>query len=419
MASELLKGFRMLDLTDEKGALCGKIFADLGAEVIKVEPPGGCSTRSIPPFLKDVPGSDRGLYAIAYHAGKKSVTANLDSADGRAVVAELAAKADFLVESYPVGYLDSIGLGYDPLAAANARLIYTSITPFGDKGPGRDYKWADIISWAAGGAMYMMGEEGRPPLEMSMPQAGLHAGGEASVSSLIAHWPRQVDGQGQRIVVDMQACIVWTLMNEQAMPILHGDHIRRTGVYTGSKDTKRKMVYQCKDGHISSLIAGGGIGGASTTALVKWMAEKGFAADWMLAKDWTTWVPGMFMALTDRDRFEISDLEDRIQRFFMTMTKKEIYEQTLKRRILLGPVATVADIAEDPQLKAREYFIEVEHDTVGRKITMPGAFAKLSVTPIGPPARAPRIGENNEEIYRGLLGMSAARIAELRAAGAI
>jgi benzylsuccinate CoA-transferase BbsE subunit len=419
MASELLKGFRMLDLTDEKGALCGKIFADLGAEVIKVESPGGCSTRSIPPFLEDVPGLDRSLYAIAYHAGKKSVTANLEAADGRAIVAELAAKVDFLVESYPVGFLDSIGLGYEQLAARNARLIYTSITPFGDKGPGRDYKWADIITWAAGGAMYMMGEEGKPPLEMSMPQAGLHAGAEASVSSLIAHWPRQVDGLGQRIVVDMQACIVWTLMNEQAMPILHGDHIRRTGVYTGSKDTTRKMVYRCKDGHISSLIAGGALGGASTNALVTWMAEKGFAADWMVEKDWTTWVPGMFMALTDRDRFEISDLEDRIQRFFMTMTKKEIYEQTLKRRILLGPVATVADIADDPQLKAREYFVEVEHDTLGRKLTMPGAFAKLSVTPIGPPARAPQVGESNEEIYHGLLGMSAERIVELRASGAI
>jgi benzylsuccinate CoA-transferase BbsE subunit len=419
MASELLKGFRMLDLTDEKGALCGKIFADLGAEVIKVEPPGGCSTRSIPPFLEDQPGPDRSLYAIAYHAGKRSVTANLESADGRAIVADLAAKTDFLVESYPLGYLDSIGLGYDKLAAANPRLIYTSITPFGDKGPGRDYQWADIITWAAGGAMYMMGEEGKPPLEMSLPQAGLHAGGEAAVSSLIAHWPRQVDGQGQRIVVDMQACIVWTLMNEQAMPILHGDHIRRTGVYTGSKDTRRKMVYQCKDGHISSLIAGGTLGGASTKALVTWMAEKGFAADWMIEKDWTAWVPGMFMALTDRDKFEIADLEDRIQRFFMTMTKKEIYEQTLKRRILLGPVATVADIAEDPQLKARDYFVEVEHDTLGRKLAMPGAFAKLSATPIGAPWRAPRIGENNDEIFRGLLGMSAERIAELRASGAI
>jgi benzylsuccinate CoA-transferase BbsE subunit len=419
MASELLKGFRMLDLADEKGALCGKIFADMGAEVIKIEPPRGCSTRTIPPFLEDLPGPDRSLYAIAYHAGKKSVTANLDSPEGREIIEKLAAKSDFLVEAYDRGYLESLGLGYAALAKKNPRLIYTSVSPFGDTGPARDYKWADIISWAAGGAMYMMGEEGKPPLQMSLPQAGLHAGGEASVAAMLAHQARERDGLGQQIVVNMQACIVWTLMNEQAMPILHGDHIQRTGVFTGSKDTRRKMVYRCKDGHISTLIAGGSLGGASTMALVAWMNEAGFAAQWMVEKDWAAWVPGMFMALTERDHFEINDLEERIQKFFLTMSKKEIYDGTLKRRILLAPVATAADIAADPQLKAREYFVQVEHDTLGRKMTLPGAFAKLSRTPIGPPARAPKIGEHNREIYGGLLGLSDARQNELRAAGAI
>src|SRR5215469_8673947 len=106
MGSDLLKGFRMLDLADEKGALCGKIFADMGAEVIKIEPPAGCSTRSIPPFLDDTPGPDRSFYAIAYHAGKKSVTLNLESADGRALFPALARTADFMVESFPLGHMD-------------------------------------------------------------------------------------------------------------------------------------------------------------------------------------------------------------------------------------------------------------------------------------------------------------------------
>src|SRR5262245_55635978 len=171
MGSELLRGFRMLDLADEKGALCGKMFADMGAEVIKVEPPAGCSTRAIPPFLENQPGPDRSLYAIAYHAGKKSVTTNLEDEAGRALVADLAAKSDFLVESWRPGYLDSIGLGFDDLARHNRRLIHTSITPFGDSSPARDYHWADIITWAAGGMMYMMGQEGKPPLQMSLPQA--------------------------------------------------------------------------------------------------------------------------------------------------------------------------------------------------------------------------------------------------------
>src|SRR5260370_18635613 len=176
MGCELLKGFRMLALTDEEGAMCGKMFADMGAEVIKVEPPQGCATRRIPPFLNDQPGPDASAYFLAYQAGKRSITLNLESADGRRLLSDLAAKADFLVQSRPRGYLESIGLGYDALAAINPRLIYTSITPFGDRGPGRDYQAADINIWAAGGNMYLMGQPGTPPLQISLPQAGLPAG---------------------------------------------------------------------------------------------------------------------------------------------------------------------------------------------------------------------------------------------------
>jgi benzylsuccinate CoA-transferase BbsE subunit len=419
MPSELLSGLRLLDLTDEKGALAGKIFADLGAEVIKVEPPEGCSTRRIPPYLDDVRDPEHCLYSLAYHAGKKSITANLDRAEGRELIANLAAHADFLVESHPAGYLDSIGLGYQALAQRNRRLIYTSITPFGDAGPGKNYNWADIVTWAAGGMMYMMGEEERPPLQMSLPQAGLHAGAEAAVASLLAHYPRQSDELGQRIVVNMQACIVWTLMNEQAMPLLHGNHLLRTGVFVGSADARRKMVYECKDGFVSTLIAGGVTVGGSTRALIEWMGERGPVPDWMRAKDWISWVPGVFMKLTDEDHREIAELEGTIQNFFLTMTKREIYAEALKRRIFLAPVSNAADIADDEQLKARDFWVTVPHDTLGRSLTFPGAFAKMSATPIVSITRAPRIGEHNDEIYRGLLGLAPARIASLRAMGAI
>ncbi len=406
----------MLDLADEKGAMCGKIFADLGAEVIKVEPLAGCSTRRIPPFLEDEVGTDRSLYFIAYQAGKKSVTANLESADGRALVAELAEKCDFLVESFQLGYLESIGLGYEALAKINSRLVYTSITPFGDKGPAKDYKWADIITWAAGGMMYLMGEEGKPPIEMALPQAGLHAGAEAAVASLIAHYPREIDGLGQRVIVNMQACIVWTLMNEQAMPILHGDHLRRSGMYAGSLGVRRKMVFRCKNGYISSVIGAG----PTTKNLIDWVMEAGFGADWMKKMDWNTWTPGLFMKPTEEDLANITDMEDRIEKFFMTMTKEEIYAQTLKRRLLLAPVATEADIARDVQLKARNYFVPVDYgDTLGRTLTMPGPFAKLSATPIQISQRAPRLGEHNDQVYGELLGRTAKQLTELRAIGAI
>ena len=125
----------------------------------------------------------------------------------------------------------------------------------------------------------------------------------------------------------MQACIVWTLMNEQAMPILHGNHLWRTGVFVGSVDARRKMVFDCKDGHISILIAGGTTFGNSTKALIEWMREKGFGSDWMITMDWISWTPGVFMKTTEQDHNEIDDLETTIQSFLMTMTKHEIYAQ--------------------------------------------------------------------------------------------
>ena len=419
MGSELLKGFRMLDLADEKGALCGKIFADLGADVIKVEPPEGCATRAIPPFLEDIAGPDRSLYALAYHAGKRSVTLKLENADGRALLMELAKNADFLVESFPVGRMDEIGLGYETLAKLNPRLIYTSITPFGDAGPAKSYKAADIVTWAAGGMMSLMGVEGKPPIQMSQPQAGLHAGAEAAVASLIAHYPREIEGLGQHAVVDMQACVVWTLMNEQAMPLLHGDYLRRSGVFTGAIGGRRKTVFKCKDGYVSGLLAGG-VYLPSTNAIIAWMKEEGAAPDWLAQEGGLkSLTPGAFMSAKPGDLSELDRAENALERFFMTKTKHEIWENILKRRILAAPVATVADIASDPQLKDRGYFVEVESKALGRKLTLPGPFAKLSRTPLGPAGAAPQIGEHNRDVYCGLLGLSESQLIKLQAAGAI
>jgi len=419
MRSELLNGLRMLDLTDEKGALCGKIFADMGAEVIKVEPPDGCPTRRIPPFLDDEPGLDRSLHFLAFQAGKRSVTLNLETADGRELLKELTKRSDFLVESFPLGRMESLGLGYDALAQLNPRLIQASITPFGDKGPGKDYKAADIVSWASGGAMFMMGDEGKPPIQMSEPQAWLHAGAEAAVASMIAHYPRQIDGQGQHIVVNAQACIVWTLMNEQAMPLLHGDYLRRSGVFTGAIGGRRKTVYQCKDGHLSFLIAGGAYFN-STNAVIAWMKEEGAAPEWLTREGGLkSLTPSGFMSASAADLKELDDTEEAVQRFFLTKTKKELWENILKRRLFGAPVANAADIAGDPQLKSRDYFVTVDHAGLGRTFTMPGAFAKMSETPVGPQGAAPQLGQHNHDVYGGLLGLSAAEIVELRAAGVI
>jgi crotonobetainyl-CoA:carnitine CoA-transferase CaiB-like acyl-CoA transferase len=362
---------------------------------------------------------ERSLHFLAFQAGKRSITLNFATADGRELLKQLVKRSDFLVEAFPLGYLESLGLGYDTLAELNPRLIHASITPFGDKGPGKDYKAADIVSWASGGAMFLMGEPGKPPIQMSVPQAWLHAGAEAAVASLIAHYPRQVDGQGQHIVVNAQACVVWTLMNEQAMPLLHGDYLRRSGVFTGAIGGRRKTVYACKDGHVSFLIAGGAYLN-STNAVIAWMKEEGAAPAWLTAAGGLkTLTPGGFMAAAAADLKELDEAEEAVQRFFLAKTKKELWENILKRRLFGAPVANAADIAEDPQLKARDYFVTADHAGLGRKFTMPGAFAKMSETPVGPQGAAPQLGQHNHEIYGGLLGLNRTEIVELRAAGTI
>ncbi len=419
MSEPPLRGLRVVDLSDDKGALCGKIFADLGADVIKLEPRDGASTRRIPPFLDDSPGPDSSLYFLAYEAGKRSATIDLERTEARKLLRALAAKSDFLIESFSPGYMDALGLGFEQLAALNPRLIYVSITPFGDLGPGRNYQSADIVVWAAGGAMYMMGEPGRAPLQMSLPQAGILAGTEATVAALLAYHARAADGLGQRVVVNMQACVAWMLMNEQAMPVFHGAHLERSGRRYQFGFINRRLLFRCADGFVSALVIGGPLGAPSTRALIEWMAEKGSASGWMVSVDWSAWVPGYFMEATDDELARVAELEDSIERFFMGMTKQEIYAEGVKRRILLAPVYNVAEIAADEQLEARQFFAKVVNGVLNRTLVLPGPFARFSLTPLDPAARPPTLGEHNAQIYGELLGLNAAEIARLRARKAI
>jgi crotonobetainyl-CoA:carnitine CoA-transferase CaiB-like acyl-CoA transferase len=417
--STLMAGYRMLDLSDEKGMLCGKIFADMGVEVIKVERPGGDPARSLPPFHQDEPDPEKSLFWFAYNTGKKSVTLDLATADGRAVFQDLVKVSDFVLESFPVDHLDNLGLSYDALSRLNPRIILTSLTPFGDTGPGRDQQADDIVLWATGGMMAIMGERDRSPVRMNLLQSYFHAGAEAAVGTMAAHYPRELTGEGQHVVVNMQACIVWTLMNEQAYPILHGNSVQRNGVFVGSPGMRQRTVFPCKDGHITLLLAGGPLA-FSLRAFFKWMDEKGMCPKWMTEKDWSMWGPATFMnAKGDEVQKEIDAIEAAVTAFLMTMTKAEIYAEALKRRILLAPVSTVADIMASEQLAARNFFVPISHEALGTTISYPGPFAKLSETPLAVIGRAPHIGEHNSEVYRELLGYSKEKLLVLRAVGAI
>ena len=203
--SEMLSPYRVLDLTNERGHFAGKLLADLGADVIKVEPPGGDPSRKRGPFVDDIPGPDRSLRWLAWNTNKRSVTINLSDLTGPGQFLHLARSADIVLESFAPGRMDEVGLGYDALCKVNPGLILVSISPFGQTGPYRDYQATDIVSWAMSGNMSITGESSRPPAHVSDDcQSLLHAGGDAVIGALIALTQRGRTGRGQHVDLSIQ-----------------------------------------------------------------------------------------------------------------------------------------------------------------------------------------------------------------------
>jgi len=415
MEAGLLSGYRVLDLTDEKGFLCGKTLGDLGADVIKVEKPGGDPSRRLGPFYKDIQHPERSLYWFAYNANKRGITLNLECEEGRELFKRLVQKVDVVVESFPPGYMASIALGYDNLSSVNPSLILTSITPFGQEGPRSTYKDGDGVMWAMGGAMYISGDPDRPPVRVGFPQSYLHAGVAAALGTMIALYHRENTGEGQYVDVSIQECIVATNMNAPLFWDLNRMNLKRAGQFrTGlSSAANQRLIWFCKDGSVNFPIFGGGAGAMTNRALTQWMEEEGMGNDYMRSIDWEAFD----MAQATQEEF--AKLEEGISLFFKAHTMEELYQGALQRRIMLYPVYTPKEIANNPQLKARGFWLEVEHPELGEKITYPGAFAKLSQTAVGIRRRAPLIGEHNEEIYCGELGFSKEELHHLKQRGVI
>ncbi|HEX7593500.1 MAG TPA: CoA transferase, partial [Anaerolineae bacterium] len=285
----LLSPYRVLDLTQEDGWLCGKILGDLGADVIKVEPPGGDPARCKGPHYHDEQHPEKGLTWLAHNANKRGITLDLDARAGQELFLQLARKADFVIESFAPGYLSARGIGYRELHELDPRLVFTSITPFGQTGPYANYRGSDLIAMAMSGFMSLVGEPGKPPLRVSLPQASMWTCMYAAAGTLIAHHYRQSTGRGQHVDVSMQAGMLWALANAPAFWSLGRQNLQRAGaLIIGRSLTGAKMhaLYPCRDGHVNFIIYGGEAGKRSNEAMVKWMAEEGMAPEWLKQKDW-------------------------------------------------------------------------------------------------------------------------------------
>src|SRR5262245_35751315 len=192
----LLSPYRVLDLTSAECLLCGKILADLGADVIQIEPLGGSSARRIGPFYHDEVHPERSLFWWSYAANKRSITLNLATSDGRALLKRLVPSAHFLIESFSPGHMERLGLGYDALAAINPALIVVSITPFGQDGPYAQYHASDLNGMGMAGFMYLTGDPDRPPVRVGVPHFYLHGAAAGATGAMIAHAQRVLTGRG-------------------------------------------------------------------------------------------------------------------------------------------------------------------------------------------------------------------------------
>jgi crotonobetainyl-CoA:carnitine CoA-transferase CaiB-like acyl-CoA transferase len=393
----IFTGYRALDLTDEKGSLCGKLLADLGADVIKVERPGGDSSRRIGPFWHDIPHLEKSLSWFAFNASKRGITLNLETSDGKEIFTKLVKTASFVIESFSPGYMDKLGLGYAELSRINPRIIMTSISPFGQKGPYAHFKASDLVCMAMGGLMYITGEPDRPPVRISLPQAYLHASVEAASGTVMAQYYCQRTGKGQQVDVSIQESIVHCLANARIFWVLNQRIVERGGVYIrwqSAIGAGQRIIYECQDGYITFVVYGGTVGQKSNQALIEWMKEKNAVPQFLLEEDWEA----MDMPKVTQEKFD--QFADAFGSFFKRFTKAEILSEFYQRGIMGYPVSTAKDILNSPQLEARDFWAEVEHPELGTTIKYPGGFVKMSETPPRIRRRAPLIGEHNEEVYR-------------------
>jgi len=416
-STSMLSPYRVLDLTTERGLLCGQILGDLGADVIKVEPPGGSPARRLAPFYEDLPDPNRSLYWWAYNRNKRSITLNLETDEGRELLRQLATRSHFLIESFNPGYLRDRQLGYENLSAINPGLIYVSITPFGQQGPKATYADSDLVILAAGGPLLLCGDEDRAPVRVCVPQAYLHASGDAAAGALVANHARARSGIGQHVDVAAQQSVTLATQANNLAYRLGADDARRMagGARVGSQ--RVPLVWRAQDGYVTSIFLFGPQLGVFTQRLMNYLHEIGACDAATRDKDWIAY--GALLAGGQEPMAEYERVVGLIAGFFASRTKADLFKAALERGLLIAPITTVDEVLASPQLDSRKYWQTLNHPELGRSFRYPGPFARFSESPITYRRRPPLIGEHNREILSRELGLSDEKIADLSRRGVV
>ncbi len=374
-----LDGVRVLELSDEKGAYCGKLLADMGAEVVKIEPPGGDPTRRIGPFHGGHPDPERSLFFWHYNAGKRSAVLDLSAASDRERFRQLAAAADVLLETLPPGTMERWQLSFEELRALNPRLVFASLTAFGQSGPRAHWRTSDTVAQAVGGMLFVNGFPDEPPLRGFGLQAYHTASAYTAIAILLALLHRERTGRGQRIDASVQECVICAVEHVTGWYRQSGRIAERRGSLHW---TRYFRVGKCRDGYILHCALG------DWTSLVEWVKADGEAQD----LDRPEWEDYRYR----RDHCE--HLFDVLDQWVAHRSVAEIVEGAQLRRIPYAAVAPLEEVPRHPQLQGREFFVEVFHEDIAARIRYPGAPYRFSATPWRIRSRPPHLGEHTAEV---------------------
>ncbi len=410
-----LAGLRVLELADEKGQFCGKLMADLGADVVKIEPPGGHRTRTVGPFLHDIPHRERSLSFWHYNTSKRGMTLNLETLEGKDLFRRLVPSTDILLETEAPGYLPSLGLGYEALAPLNPRLIMCSLTPFGQTGPWRDYQTSDLLHLAAGGQMGCCGydPEDVPDAPPIAPGGGnaWHIGSHfAYIAIMAAVCYRDMSGVGQYLDASVhEACALTT---EAAIPtyIYTGQVVQRQTGRAAAVEKSEPTQYITRDGAwLNTTRSGFNLTPARLRHLAEWMDQYGLAQDLLDEK---------YQSVATIQA-HVSHIAAALETFFARIPLEEAWHGGQELGLPWGAIRSMDEIITDQHLQDRAFFTEVFHPELGRSYTYPGPAALYSQSPWRISRRAPLIGEHNVEIFCGELGLSPAELVVLAESGVI
>ncbi|MPZ99825.1 MAG: hypothetical protein GEU80_10915 [Dehalococcoidia bacterium] len=413
-APGVLSDIRVLDVSGPIGHYAGRLLADLGADVIKVEPPEGDPSRRWGPFLPGVDAPEDALGFLLLNANKRGVTLDLQDAAGRDAFLRLMATADVLIESWRPSEAAAFGLTPEVLLEARPDLIHASVTGWGLTGPRAEWAFADIVALAMSGVMALAGFPDGPPEQLPDHQ-GYHAASiDAAAGIMAAVLHRDASGEGQHVEVSMQEAL--SMAQETAMQsadILGVDRERTGGA---ARALPGLGVYPTADGYIYAMCTGNA--GSGFPGLVGLMRDLGGVED-LDEEPYASFIATsmnanfVLAAMQDPKKAEplqeiLGHMQEVVTRFFAAHRRQLLYEQGQERRVLLGMVSTPADISASPQLNARDWYVEVDDPGRGRRFRYPGPPWQLHGTPATVRRPAPLLGEHNGEVLGGLDGASVA-----------